>query len=209
MGGYEVFNKVKQYGDLYSDCMAAKGHYEGGSAEEGYPYVCKAFAKMKRILAETIGGNAQDLLDGTILTDLSKRNYEMYKWETIEKQGFDIFKQSEEATEFDEMKKRMDPYYALQEEVGKFADYYLRGVNPNSIAEICATSTDRGHTTRGGRNMLDTVASFILVGLVSLLGIVLLLLSTSSKYSYLFPSGLVVMFFAVALVWMRLRVHKD
>ena len=57
--------------------------------------------------------------------------------------------------------------------------------------------------------MLDTVASFILIGLVNLLGIVLLLLSTSSKYSYLFPSGLVVMFFAVALLWMRLRVHKD
>ena len=209
MGSFDVFNKVKQYKELYNDCITAKGYYENDSAEEGYPFVCAAFAEMKRLLAEKTGGNELDVLEGPMLTELSKRNYGLYRQETVEKQGFEVFKQSDEETVADEMKMRMDPYYALQDEVGKFADYYLRGVNPNAIDEILAQSTDGIHMSRTGRNSMDTIASFVLIGLVFMVAVALLLLSTNKRYSFLFPSGLVVMAFGMALVWLRLRVHKD
>ena len=186
MGYAEDFAKVKQFGLLYDNCMKAGANYDDDKNETGYIFVCEAFSEMKRILRDDKGFSSD------ILSDLSCRNYEMYS----------IYKTDAEGI------KTKNPFYALLEEVRKFADYYVKGMSVNAIAEVNAGTYDSAFD-RMNRNSADTIWAVGLIAVILLIGIVLLLFSTSNKYDYFFPGGLCAVILGIVLIVIRANVHRD
>lgn len=203
MGYSDNFLCVKQFWELYDACMAAGNAFENGEGEEIMPNVNRAFDEMKRILEEEGGAGATDLIgpNGTLLTDLSKRNYAQYcsKSQSYVDDPFAVFKDGVET----DSTRRNNAFFALQEEVEKFAKYYVRGSRPNTIAEAGSGSTDGVHLNRHDRNRSDVAFGIVFSAGMLLIGVVLLIISAVKNSSDLMMSGLVFIVFAIVLVGLR------
>ncbi|MBP5490008.1 MAG: hypothetical protein J6Y10_05355 [Lachnospiraceae bacterium] len=205
MGYSEDFLCVKQFDRLYEVCMAAGQAFEEGERNAIFENVTKGFDEMKRILEDKAGTNAYALLgpDSDFLSELSKRNYTMYcSSETKVEDSWDILVSGNDESARDSNAAN-NAFYALQEEVSKFAQYYVRGARPNSIAEIDSEAHDGYHLDRNARGLSDIAFAVIFAGGMFLTGIVFLMISLFSQRSDLTITGLVFMVFAVILVALR------
>ena len=206
MGYAEEFMCVKQFPELYEACMAAGDAFENSRKDEVLPNVNKAFDEMKNILEERSGVKAHILIgeEGNFLSDLSKRNYQMYSTVAAidEKDPWTVLKESEmqSATSSDQAN---NAFYALQEEVTKFARYYVRGARPNSIEEADTVANDGFYLSRRDRNRSDDAFGIIASGGMLITGIILLIISATGGRSNLMMIGLVFIVFAAVLVGLR------
>jgi len=202
MGYSEDFLCVKQFAELYDACMSAGNAFENGESDNIMPNVNRAFDEMKNILEEIGGAGAKDLTgpSGTLLTDLSKRNYVQYCTSQYVDDPFDILKNSEASVD---TTKVNNAFFALQEEVNKFAQYYVRGSRPTSIAEVGSSSNDGVHLNRQDRNRSDTAFGIVFSAGMLLIGVVLLIISAVKNSSELMMSGLVFIVFSALLVGLR------
>ncbi|MBR7021193.1 MAG: hypothetical protein IKI15_09085 [Lachnospiraceae bacterium] len=207
MGYAEEFMCVKQFPDLYEACMAAGEAFEESRQDDVLKNIHKAFDEMKNILEERSGIKAHILLgeEGTFLSDLSKRNYEMYSsTEPIEEEDpWEALKEAETKSKAVGSEYANNAFCALQEEVSKFAKYYVRGARPNTIEEAKSTVTDGFHLSRKDRNKTDDAFGIIASGGMLLTGIILLIISAVGGRSQLMMIGLVFIVFAAVLVGLR------
>ena len=130
------------------------GDANENSDKEGIlPNVNKAFDEMKRILTEKSGQSEAQLLSetGKFLSDLTKRNYQMYSTNT-EIDADDPWTALNNRDSAVSAQEANNAFFALQEEVSKFAQYYVRGARPNSIEEAKTVVTDGFHLNRRDRN---------------------------------------------------------
>ena len=165
------------------------------------PNVNKAFDEMKYIL-ENKGTSGRHLTqpEGTLLTDLSKRNYNLYCSLAEKDDPFTALKKSEAAVD---SSGTNNAFYALQEEVRKFAQYYVRGSRPSSIAEVDSRATDGRHLNRQDRNRSDAAFGVVFSGGMLMVGVILLIISAFKHSSALMMSGLAFIVFAIILVGLR------
>lgn len=202
MGYSEDFLCVKQFDALYDACMSAGRAFENGETGHILPNVNRAFDEMKRILEDVGGAGAYDLTGpkGKLLTDLSKRNYEQYSSVQTVDDPYTVLRKSEAGID---STKENNAFFALQEEVAKFAQYYVRGARPSSIAEVDSRSSDGLHLTRQDRNRSDIAFGIVFSAGMLLVGVILLIISAIRSSSELMMSGLVFIVFAILLVGLR------
>ena len=201
----EDFIAVKQFDKLYKSCMAAGDCYEKGVPKEGYTHVCEAFDEMLELTAEKNNYTIDELYASDLLTDLSFVNYDMYAGQLAEKDENDAWKilRDNESESFATDPKIMNAFYALQEEVKKFAEYYVRGSRPSSIGEIASESSDGHFMNRDTRNFSDLAFGLITAGTALTVGAILLIVAIVTSNSQLIVGGISFIAFAVLLVLLR------
>jgi|GEM_PF-3111249 hypothetical protein len=205
MGATEEFLHVKQFDKLYEECTAAGDCYANGQKSDIPAHVNNAFDEMIRILEERTGMNETNLIDDDnveFLSDLSKRNYKMYRTEETQadedgwrKRLFDDAAGAGTAAD--------NAFFALQEEVEKFAKFYVRGARPNAIDEASSGYSDGVHLTRDERNRSDSAFGIVFSAGMLIIGIVLLLISLVGDRSELMMTGFVFIVFSALLVALR------
>lgn len=204
MGYAEDFLCVKQFDILYEACMDAGTAFENSDKEGILPNVNKAFDEMKRILTEKSGQSEAQLLSetGKFLSDLTKRNYQMYSTNT-EIDADDPWTALKNRDSAVSAQEANNAFFALQEEVSKFAQYYVRGARPNSIEEAKTVVTDGFHLNRRDRNRSDEAFGIVFSAGMLLVGIVMLIIAAFGQHSELILTGLVFIVFAAILVGLR------
>ena len=203
MGYADEFIIVKQFDRLYEECMEAGAAYEAYEYVKGYDHVCKAFGEMLLAISDHIGKSVTQLFEDNLFTPLSARNYQMYA--VLESGITDIVLAPEEYdTSF-----RDGPYIALQEEIRKFAMYYVHGATPSSISEINSGLYGSRTMSKSNRVVSDFVFMMVLTLGAFVAGAVLLIISAlSEEKSNLFVSGMLAIAFGVLLLVVNAKFRK-
>lgn len=201
----EDFVAVKQFDKLYKSCMAAGECYENGSPKEGYTHVCEAFDEMLELTAEKNNYTIDELYSSDLMTDLSFVNYDMYAGQLEDKPEDDAWKflRDADSESFATDPKVTNAFYALQEEVNKFAHYYVRGARPSSIGEIASEASDGHFMSRDTRNFSDLAFGIMAAGTALTVGAILLIVALIKSNTELIVGGISFLVLAVLLLALR------